>query len=262
MKQWKCTVCGYIHSGESPPAKCPVCGADQSKFVLMDAEPVLKEHSTDAGSETKKWKCTVCGYVHTGDQPPEICPVCGADKSKFVLLEGTTDKKVNNQTTATPSGSDKTQDDRSPISLMAARLKLLTQLHGHPIAVHIPNGVLPLTVIFTFLAVAFNSEPLAIAAKLNIWFVALTMPAVLFSGVVDWHNRFAGNMSPVFKVKMICGGVVTSLTLILGLWWIVSPEIYLGDITSVGIFCLLNIANLIAAAVAGFYGGKLVFNAP
>ena len=32
----------------------------------------------------KKWKCTVCGYIHTGDEPPEKCPVCGAPKSKFI----------------------------------------------------------------------------------------------------------------------------------------------------------------------------------
>ena len=31
----------------------------------------------------KKWRCTVCGYIHNGDEPPEKCPVCGADKSLF-----------------------------------------------------------------------------------------------------------------------------------------------------------------------------------
>lgn len=30
----------------------------------------------------KKFVCTVCGYIHEGDTPPEICPICkvGADK--------------------------------------------------------------------------------------------------------------------------------------------------------------------------------------
>ncbi len=32
----------------------------------------------------KKWKCTLCGYIHTGDKPPDECPVCGAPKDKFV----------------------------------------------------------------------------------------------------------------------------------------------------------------------------------
>ena len=35
----------------------------------------------------KKWKCSVCGYVHTGDEPPEKCPICGAPKEKFVELK-------------------------------------------------------------------------------------------------------------------------------------------------------------------------------
>jgi len=31
----------------------------------------------------KKWVCTVCGYVYTGDKPPEFCPQCKAPASKF-----------------------------------------------------------------------------------------------------------------------------------------------------------------------------------
>jgi len=31
----------------------------------------------------KTYICSVCGYVHTGDNPPEKCPQCGAPASKF-----------------------------------------------------------------------------------------------------------------------------------------------------------------------------------
>jgi len=31
----------------------------------------------------KKWRCSVCGYVHTGEEPPEECPRCGAPGDKF-----------------------------------------------------------------------------------------------------------------------------------------------------------------------------------
>ena len=34
----------------------------------------------------KKFICTVCGYVHEGDEAPEKCPLCGAAKSKFKEL--------------------------------------------------------------------------------------------------------------------------------------------------------------------------------
>lgn len=35
----------------------------------------------------EKWRCTVCGYIHDGDTPPEKCPNCGAPKEKFEKLE-------------------------------------------------------------------------------------------------------------------------------------------------------------------------------
>ncbi|GHV76334.1 reverse rubrerythrin [Spirochaetia bacterium] len=31
----------------------------------------------------KKWVCTVCGYVFTGDKAPDVCPQCKAPASKF-----------------------------------------------------------------------------------------------------------------------------------------------------------------------------------
>ncbi|HIT94173.1 MAG TPA: NADH peroxidase [Candidatus Faecivivens stercoripullorum] len=33
MKKFVCSVCGYVHEGDSAPEKCPVCGAPASKFV-------------------------------------------------------------------------------------------------------------------------------------------------------------------------------------------------------------------------------------
>ena len=34
----------------------------------------------------KKFVCTVCGYVHEGDAPPKVCPVCKAGSDKFQEL--------------------------------------------------------------------------------------------------------------------------------------------------------------------------------
>ncbi len=31
----------------------------------------------------KKFVCTICGYVHAGDEAPEKCPICKAPASKF-----------------------------------------------------------------------------------------------------------------------------------------------------------------------------------
>jgi rubrerythrin len=39
IKQWKCSVCGYIHEGNFPPEVCPVCGAYQYQFILYESLP-------------------------------------------------------------------------------------------------------------------------------------------------------------------------------------------------------------------------------
>ena len=35
-----------------------------------------------------KWVCSVCGYVHEGDQAPAECPVCHVSAEKFNKVEG------------------------------------------------------------------------------------------------------------------------------------------------------------------------------
>lgn len=36
----------------------------------------------------KKFICTVCGYIHEGNEAPEKCPMCGVPTSKFKELSG------------------------------------------------------------------------------------------------------------------------------------------------------------------------------
>ena len=36
--KWVCKVCGYIHEGDTPPEKCPVCKAPASKFEKLEDE--------------------------------------------------------------------------------------------------------------------------------------------------------------------------------------------------------------------------------
>ena len=37
----------------------------------------------------RKWVCSICGYVHEGDTPPEACPQCKAPKEKFIEQNST-----------------------------------------------------------------------------------------------------------------------------------------------------------------------------
>ena len=38
MKKWVCPVCGYVHEGDVPPEKCPLCGVPGEKFLEQAAE--------------------------------------------------------------------------------------------------------------------------------------------------------------------------------------------------------------------------------
>ena len=41
MKKFVCTVCGYVHEGETAPEVCPVCKVGADKFEEQAGEIVL-----------------------------------------------------------------------------------------------------------------------------------------------------------------------------------------------------------------------------
>ena len=48
MKEWKCTVCRYVHQDKGPPDHCPVCGVIRYRFIMLEPlspslERILKE---------------------------------------------------------------------------------------------------------------------------------------------------------------------------------------------------------------------------
>ena len=55
MKKFVCPVCGYVHEGDNPPAKCPQCGVDGSKFTVMEEGKLsfACEHVIGVGAKDK-----------------------------------------------------------------------------------------------------------------------------------------------------------------------------------------------------------------
>jgi len=198
----------------------------------------------------KQWKCTVCGYIHTGPEPPEKCPICGADKSLFVEVPSS---GVVPETL--PVTEVKEVVAKSPAISIIARL--VNKLHAHPITVHIPNGVLPVTVLFLAIAILFKSGSFDTAALYNLTVVLLAMPVVLFTGFVEWSTRYQGLRSLLFITKISCGIVVFISAIVLFTWHTIDPNVSIGPDRY--LFFLLHIIMLAAAAVAGHLGGKLVF---
>ena len=227
----------------------------------------------------KKWRCSVCGYVHTGDEPPEKCPVCGADRSKFVEIVEESPPPQDEPGIATPSEATPQQSVSEPIhdpgfdvpekdvpktrqtafqKYYAEATRLMVKYHAHPILVHIPNGVVPVAILFLALSMLFQATGLEAASFYNMIIVVLVMPKVLFSGYNYWKNRLGGKLTNFILTKMICGATIFLLGLILVVWRWVDPMVALAHSPSRMIYLFLHLVILGAAAIAGYLGGTLI----
>lgn len=286
MKKWECTICGYIHEGETPPDECPVCGAGPEYFeevvetadevqpleqeaaqaeVQTDAppetppesppesppEPEPKPEAVPPGAEVKKWECTLCGYIHEGPNPPDSCPVCGAGPEYFTEIVEKEEKTLTEAVLEPESGA---ADKQASPSLFR---KLVMKHHLHPIAVHTPNGVLPLALVFLVLGIVFGLTGLEEAAFYSLVFVLINMPFVIATGYIAWQERYKGAKTKVFGVKIGATIIVCATLIAMVVWRLVEP----GVASSPGrwtylLICLVCVAG---AGLAGHMGGKLVF---
>jgi len=217
----------------------------------------------------KKWRCSVCGYIHNGDEPPEKCPVCGADKSLFeeIIEEAPAeqqDSKKPEEKTTPVSGTSKDMDPEPEPKTVFGRLyrfkvRMMLKHHAHPVSVHIPNGVLPISFVLMILSTLTGATSLATAAHINMVFVVLTLPFVLFSGYIEWQYRYKGLRSSRFITKIICAGIVTVTSVLLVLWRVADPAILQAPSLARNGFLFIGLIMLAAAVIAGLIGGKLVF---
>ncbi len=236
----------------------------------------------------KYWKCMVCGYIHEGEEPPDVCPVCGAAKDKFEELGPEEGKKAKEEYDAKMGGGDKTraaagqeqaaqesekeerggqkeaagkesEKPKTPAGFYGMFTALMSKHHAHPISTHFPNGVLPVTVLFLVLSLVLTGLGLETAAFYNLVVAALSMPLVLFSGYVDWRLRYKGYMSPVFKKKIGSAAVAAVLVWGLTIWRIVDTDVAAAGEAARWIYLLVHLVMVGAVGYAGYLGGRLVF---
>ncbi len=210
----------------------------------------------------KKWKCTICNYIHEGEEPPVRCPVCRVPASKFVLIEPSRDEadalKLKELEREIAEQELIVEANKSKIVKMYEMLqRFLVKQHAHPISVHFPNGVLPVAVIMFVLSLILKIEILSTVGFANIFFVMLTLPFVLFAGHVEWVKKYNRAMTSLFKIKIIAAIITTTTCVISVLWSMIDPCVLSSSLS--WLFILLNIVMLGSAGVAGHLGGKLVF---
>lgn len=277
IKRWRCTVCGYIHEGDTPPEECPLCKAPAEKFEEivetepdeevtsieteeLSADPEEMEETVEQDEKmneavvtsvaTKRWRCNVCGYIHEQDTKPDECPICKAASNKFVEVDS--------------EGNEKPKEKKKKVKKAkgvgpSLLVRLIMKLHVHPISVHMPNGILPVAVIFLAVSIFLGMAAFETAAFYNMVFVLATLPVVLLTGFVEWKNRYMGAKTFIFFTKIACSVIVTLSLIALIAWRAFDPTVAGPDspfrMIYFGIACLM----LVATGIAGHLGGKLVF---
>ncbi|MFT5698494.1 MAG: rubrerythrin [Desulforhopalus sp.] len=267
-KQWRCTVSGYLHTGPEPPEKCPVCDATAEQFeevieVVEEAteEVAKKEPPTESN---RRWRCTVCGYIHQGEEAPDKCPMCGADKKLFVEVDAEGKSLAGEEdveaATIVSGGSGVEVGGAQKGSTFFDKLStLVLKLHLHPIHTHFPNGILPVIVVFLGLAIYFNIAALETAAFFNSIAVLVILPVVILTGYIEWQKRYKGIKTAVFITKIICSLIVLASVNILVFWRVIDPTVAAEGSAWQMIYFAVAAVALGAAGIAGHLGGKLVF---
>ncbi|MDD2463354.1 MAG: rubredoxin-type Fe(Cys)4 protein [Desulfobulbus sp.] len=210
----------------------------------------------------RKWECTVCGYVHEGDEPPDECPICSADKSMFVEIFEEEQPPQEQPVAEKPAPLTPAPPIVEPsllTKLFTFASEQILRHHLHPITVHTPNGVLPMALIFLLITAFLGLPIFETAAFYSFIFVLLTMPVVIFTGYTVWQKRYRKAMTSTFKIKIGASIVTVTLLCVLILWRAVQPEILTAASTGRWIFILLSLILVGTVGLAGHVGGKLVF---
>lgn len=180
----------------------------------------------------KKWKCTVCGYVHDGAEPPANCPVCGADRSQFIPLE---EVKVN------------------------LLRDMLDTFVLHPVAAHFPNGLIPTAVLFLLLALLTGNSCLDHAVFYLLGMVLAVIPVSMSSGIYDWRTRYHGERALIFYKKISLAGTLLLLVLSALVLRYAHPALLAENGSGKWVYVGLVLTMLPVVTLLGHYGAKLAY---
>jgi len=181
----------------------------------------------------QQWKCIVCGYIHEGPEPPEVCLVCGAGRDQFIPLEA------------------------QPANLIH---DLWHTFRLHAVMAHFPNGLVPALWVFLLLFWVTARPALAEAIFWLLLLIVLTVPVSLASGIYDWKTRYGGEKAPIFLKKIILAAVLFVAGCGALFLHLVHPELPAGGGVAAFLYLFCLAVMMACAVLLGHYGGKLVFH--
>jgi len=133
------------------------------------------------------------------------------------------------------------------------------KIHPHPIAVHFSNGLIPVSVFFLMVFGVTRIPDMEIVAFYTLLTGPLGSMLAVGTGLFDWKKNYRGAWVPVFKKKLTAGILAIVIGMIACIIRFLNPEL-LYSITPLSIIYLaLNLFILGCVSIAGYLGGRLVF---
>lgn len=138
---------------------CKVCGYVHEGDAPPEVCPVCgvgpEEFTLVAPPAVKRWKCTVCDYIHEGETPPDVCPVCGVGPDKFVLLADEIEALTADTIAATDDAST-----NAALDALSYGLYVVSAASGGKLNGQTANSVFQLTAVPPQIAVCLNKQTL------------------------------------------------------------------------------------------------------
>ena len=191
----------------------------------------------------KRWRCTVCGYVHEGDFPPESCPVCHAAAEKFVLIEDV--------------------DAGTPIaSVLKTELRQIYEVFApHAVAAHFPTALIPTATLFLLVVLLFGYQPLEFAASALLVVTVAAVPMTMITGFMIWQRDYQKSASAVFTKKISLALVLLAVSITTLLWRLWHPDVMVAGGPAAFFYFLLYLLMLVCVTLLGHYGATLISRA-
>jgi len=131
----------------------------------------------------------------------------------------------------------------------------------HPIPVHFPLALFPAAFASLLLYLYSGLREFENATYIMLLFGLVATPLAIATGFADWKIRYRGQMTRVFRIKIIGATGLTALSLPALLIRLEHPEVTALPLTETGwIYVVLLAACQVACMIVGHYGGKLVFH--
>ncbi len=186
------------------------------------------------------WRCTVCGYQHEGEFPPEFCPLCHATADKFERIEGVA-------------------DNRSLAGSFGEELRQMRETFApHAVSAHFPAALIPTCVLFLALAAVYGYRPLEFSAFALLVVIVFSIPLTMLTGFFLWRKNYQQSRSTIFQRKIALAWVLLLVALSTLLWRLLIPDVLERGGAGLVLYLGLNCLMLVCVTMLGHYGGLLV----